>query len=168
MQLPPTMHLEQVNPKQQIKRNGTVGCSSVKCIIIWYTFSVNIHSSMSWIPVFNMYSSKAIYFNCACAKLILTQKALNRPGATIPGTRMRGGLWSLFSQRIRALVNTDPKGTCPFQFLPAMFIICCCCVVVFVCVPVFPCVFLENRVVCFVNKCVLSPVVWCIGLMLQL
>jgi hypothetical protein len=120
---------------------------------------------------------KFIYFNCACAKLIRTHYSLNRPGATMPDTRMRKGLCSPVSQRLRALVNTGPKGACPFQFCfllhlsiisPMMPSISCCYVVVFVCVPVSPCVFLENRVVCCVNRCVSSAIVRCLGIMLQL
>jgi hypothetical protein len=92
--------------------------------------------------------------------------------ATIPGARMREELFSLVSQRLRVLVSTDPKDACPFQFCfllhpsivsPAIPNISCYCVVMFVCVPVFPCVFLESFVVCFVNFCVSSSVFRCLG-----
>jgi hypothetical protein len=120
---------------------------------------------------------KFIYFNCACAKLIRTRESLNRPGATIPGTRMREELCPLVSQRLCVLASTDQKDACPFQIClllhtrivyPVMPSISCCCVVMFVYVPVFPCLFIESRVVCFADHCVSLPVFRCLGTMFQL
>jgi hypothetical protein len=122
-------------------------------------------------------NNKFIYFYCACATPIQTHEGFNRPGATIPGTSNIEELCKLVSQRPCVLVSTDPKDVCHFQFCvllhqgivsPVMPNIFCCYVVICVCVPLFPCTFIESDLLCFISCCVSLPVFRCLDPMPQL